>query len=241
MAQPQICWDRLIQPVALVELLPTLAYNPAIIHCGLWRRLPAAVARDGDGQPGESVEGILWDQSEMSARFKTAGIHHNLVAGVEGGQETSNPIRYSYVIKKINTGAETTLLNPDEAEPFAGTGYNTSIVHTKAKTVGMYFIDTLHLGRLIELSGGIRWDRFDTDYNLYQPTPPPGGAVTPAVLSISRLDEQPSYRAALVYKPSTRGSIYFDYGTSFNPSAESIKPERRPGKQRHRDGRERDL
>jgi catecholate siderophore receptor len=32
----------------------------------------------------------------------------------------------------------------------------------------------------------------------------------------------PSYRGAIVYKPATNGSIYFDYGTSFNPSAETL-------------------
>ena len=32
----------------------------------------------------------------------------------------------------------------------------------------------------------------------------------------------PSWRAALVYKPVSIGSIYFDAGTSFNPSAESL-------------------
>ncbi len=30
------------------------------------------------------------------------------------------------------------------------------------------------------------------------------------------------YRAAFVYKPNSHGSVYFDYGTSFNPSAESL-------------------
>jgi catecholate siderophore receptor len=32
----------------------------------------------------------------------------------------------------------------------------------------------------------------------------------------------PSYRAALVYKPQPNGSVYAAYGTSFNPSAESL-------------------
>jgi catecholate siderophore receptor len=80
----------------------------------------------------------------------------------------------------------------------------------------------MKLGRLFELSGGVRWDRFDTNYNLHQPTPPAGGAVTAAVAPASRLDEQPSYRAAFVYKPSTHGSLYFDYGTSWDPDAESL-------------------
>jgi len=168
------------------------------------------------------VEGILWDQAEISARFSTIGVRHALVAGVEGGQEISNPIRSSYTISGVNTVPDTTLLDPNEAQPFTGTEYTTSVVHTKAKSVGIYFVDTLKLGRLFELSGGARWDRFDTAYNLYQPTPPAGGTVTAAVAPISRLDEQPSYRAALVYKPSTRGSLYFDYGTSWDPDAESL-------------------
>ena len=32
----------------------------------------------------------------------------------------------------------------------------------------------------------------------------------------------PSYRGALVYKPRVNGSVYLAYGTSFNPSAESL-------------------
>ena len=83
-------------------------------------------------------------------------------------------------------------------------------------------MDTVKLNRLFDLTGGIRWDRFDTDYSLYQPTPPAGGTVTPPLGPISRLDEMPSYRAAFVYKPSVHGSFYFDYGTSFNPAAESL-------------------
>ena len=36
------------------------------------------------------------------------------------------------------------------------------------------------------------------------------------------MDEQPTYRGAFVYKPNHHGSVYFDYGTSFNPAAESL-------------------
>ena len=151
----------------------------------------------------KSVEGDLWNQTEVTARFKVLGVPNNLAAGVEGGQEISNPIRYSYTINKINTVPSTSLLNPNAQQPFSGTQYITSIVHTKSESVGVYFVDTLKLGHLFELSGGVRWDRFDTGYNLWQPTPPAGGTVTAPVAPISRVDEQPTYRAAFVYKPST--------------------------------------
>jgi catecholate siderophore receptor len=223
--EPQICSNASLSvPVGgVVPSLPTLAYNSAL-PCPYTPSTPAdEITQVNRNQiQVKSVESMLWDQIEMSSRFDTAGIPHNFVAGVEGGQEISNPTRYSYTINKINTVPETTLLNPDLDQPFSGTEYISSIVHTKSKSVGVYFIDTMKLGRLFELTGGMRWDRFDTGYNLYQPTPPPGGTVTAPVAPISRLDQEPSYRAALVYKPSSRGSLYFDYGTSWNPGAESL-------------------
>ncbi len=223
--EPQICSNAALSvPVGgIVSSLPTLAYNSALPCPYTPSTPPDQITQVNRNQiQVKSVEGILWDQVETTSRFKTAGIQHDLVVGTEGGQEISNPIRYSYTINKINTVPDTTLLNPNEDQSFSGTEYVTSIVHTKSKSVGAYFIDTMKLGRLFELTGGVRWDRFDTGYNLYQPTPPAGGTVTAAVAPISRLDEQPSYRAAIVYKPSSHGSLYFDYGTSWDPDAESL-------------------
>jgi len=224
--EPQLCSNaKQSVPVGgFVSSLPTLAYNPAVA-CPYTDTTPAsAITTVNRNQiQVKSVEGDLWDQTEVVARFRTIGIEHALVAGVEGGQEISNPIRTSHTINKVNTVAPTTLLDPDYDEPFSGTGYVTSVVHTKSKSVGLYFVDTIKLGRLFEASGGVRWDRFDTRYSLYQPVaPPPGGSVSAPIGPISQVVARPSYRAALVYKPSSRGSVYFDYGTSFNPSAESL-------------------
>ncbi|NYF92108.1 TonB-dependent receptor [Tunturiibacter empetritectus] len=222
--EPQICSNAPASvPVGgFVSSLPTSAVNTALPCAYTAASDPSKIIVNRNQIQVKSVEGDLWDQTEVTAHFKTLGIKHALVAGVEGGQEVSNPIRTSYTINKINTVPTATLIDPNAQQPFGGTGYITSIVHTKAESVGLYFVDTIKLGRLFEASGGVRWDRFDTGYNLYQPTPPAGGTVTAPVPPISRIDEQPSYRAAFVYKPSSRGSVYFDYGTSFNPAAESL-------------------
>ena len=222
--EPQICSNAALSvPVGgVVAALPTSAVNTALPCAYTQASAPSSIVVNRNQIQTKSVEGDLWDQTEVTARFNTFGIRHALVAGVEGGQEVSNPIRYSYTINKINTVPTTSLVDPNEQQVFGGTGYVSSIAHAKADSVGLYFVDTMKLGRLFELSGGVRWDRFDTVYNLYQPTPPAGGTVTAPVPPTSRIDEQPTYRAAFVYKPSTRGSVYFDYGTSFDPSAESL-------------------
>jgi catecholate siderophore receptor len=228
--EPQICSNAGASvPVGgYISALPTSSVTGLTCPYSLANYNPASVLVNRNQIQVKSVEGDLWEQTELTLHFKTFGIRHELTGGAEGGQEISNPIRYSYTLKgagasiATNTVPYTTLLNPNTSQVFGGTGYISSIVHTKAESVGVYFVDTLHLGRHFDLSGGVRYDRFDTGYNLYQPTPPSGATVTAAVAPISRVDEQPTYRAAFVYKPSGKGSVYFDYGTSFDPAAESL-------------------
>jgi catecholate siderophore receptor len=222
--EPQICSNAAASvPVGgVVASLPTSALNTALPCPYTASSDPGTMVVNRNQIQTKSVESDLWDQTEVTARFKVLGFKNSLVAGVEGGQEISNPIRSSYTINKINTVPSASLVDPNTQQPFSGTGYITSIVHTKSESVGVYFVDTVKLGDLFEISGGVRWDRFDTGFNLWQPTPPKGGVVTAPVAPISRVDQQPSYRAAFVYKPSSHGSVYFDYGTSFNPGAESL-------------------
>lgn len=154
-----------------------------------------------------SVESFLDEQLDMTARFQTGFIRHNIVTGVEVGRETSDPTRPAWA------GVPTTSLrNPDFNESLSGEQAINSIVHTTANTAGAYLLDTMNLGKHWDLAGGFRWDRFDTDYKQL---------VEPAS-AFNRVDQMPSWRAALVYKPVSIGSIYFDAGTSFNPSAESL-------------------
>jgi catecholate siderophore receptor len=156
-----------------------------------------------------SLETFLDDQFDVTLNFDTGSLKHSLVTGVEGSRETSSPTRLAWA-----NVPGTSLLNPDENQPFSGTSTVSSDVHAIAISFGAYAVDTVRIGRHVDLIGGVRWDRFDTDYNSTSP------AAGPA--EFSRVDEQPSYRAAFVYKPFDYGSVYFEYGTSFNPSAETL-------------------
>jgi catecholate siderophore receptor len=154
-----------------------------------------------------SLETYLGDQLDLTFRFRTGFAEHTVVAGVEGGRETSSPTRFVW------SGVPgTSLLHPDEHQPFRGTATVSSNVNTLATSFGAYAVDTVKLNRQWNLIGGMRWDRFEARYSQ---------SVAP-VAAFERVDSKPSYRAAIVYKPRPYGSVYFDYGTSFNPSAESL-------------------
>jgi catecholate siderophore receptor len=155
----------------------------------------------------DSTETFFDDQLDMTARFATGFIRHNVVSGLEAGRETSDPVRPTWT----NVPA-TGLLNPNADQSFSGSATITTAVHTSAVTASGYVLDTMNFGKHWDLTGGIRWDRFDAHYSQ---------KITPAA-AFHRIDEMPSWRAALVYKPVSMGSIYFDAGTSFNPSAESL-------------------
>ncbi len=154
-----------------------------------------------------STETYLDNQLDLTAKARTGFIRHSLVAGLEAGRETSDPTRPTWT--NVPT---TSLLNPDPEQALSGTETITSRVTTTSLTAAAYALDTMQLGSHWDLTGGIRWDRFSTDYKQ---------TVAPAA-AFQRVDEMPSWRAAAVYKPVSFGSIYFDAGTSFNPSAESL-------------------
>ena len=154
-----------------------------------------------------SVESYLDEQLDLTAHFETGFIRHDVVSGIEAGRETSDPTRPTWT--NVPT---TSLLNPNPYQALSGNATITSRVHTTAISTAAYVLDTMRFGKHWDLTGGIRWDRFDTNYSQQ---------VAP-VAAFNRVDEMPSWRAAVVYKPVSIGSFYFDAGTSFNPSAETL-------------------
>jgi catecholate siderophore receptor len=154
----------------------------------------------------DSTETFLQNQLDATVHFTTGALEHTLVSGIEFGRETSDPTRLTY------SGVPTTsLLHPDPTDPFAGTSVVTTRVETTSDTFAAYALDTVSIGKF-QVTGGFRWDRFSTDYSQF---------VAP-VLRLSRVDDMPNWRAAIVCKPRAEGTIYFDAGTSSNPSAETL-------------------
>ncbi|HEY3951058.1 TonB-dependent siderophore receptor [Phenylobacterium sp.] len=193
--------------------------EPQVITAGVTAATPiSAIQVNRALQGGTSRETFLQNQMDVLATFHTGAIEHHLAAGWEVGPESSKPTYDN----GLNIPA-TSLLTPDENQPFSGIDFPRVKVSTTANTLGAYLIDTLKFGPQWEVSGGVRWDRFESHYvaqffgataaTVNQPT---------TRQDVKQTDEKPSWRGSVVYKPMPNGTIYFDYSTSFNPSAEAL-------------------
>lgn len=171
------------------------------------------VARDAPDSSG--VETNLDEQLDFRAIFNTGFITHTLVAGVEIARQTASIDRYQNPFDSDdNWVPETPLLDPDPyearpAEPIASTQ------STVAPSGGTYVIDTLGLGKYVDLTAGFRYDAFSARYRSLT-------VRSGAVLRLHELNRLGSPRASLVIEPTPRQSYYVSFGTSFDPSAEAL-------------------
>jgi catecholate siderophore receptor len=161
-------------------------------------------------QARDMVDKIVANQSSLTSRFSVGGLAHSLSTGFEVAHETSENFARSGP-----TAPVADLFSPDASQPYAGpitrTGASTKGVAT---TVSAYAFDTVPLGSHLDLTGGLRWDRFDADSESV--------ATTRVMTAFERVDNFVSWRAGAVYKPAPTGSLYIGYGTSANPSAEGL-------------------
>jgi catecholate siderophore receptor len=165
-----------------------------------------------------SLETYLVNQSDATMRFATGFLDHTVVAGVEFSRETSNPTRYTTIFTP-GLASLTSLTNPNPSDPYNANSFLSSKTQSTAYTAAAYGLDTIKLGEQWQFIAGMRYDRFSASFN--QVTYAQNGTVS-GVFAAKPVDLMPSYRAAIVYKPASNGSIYFDYGTSFDPSAEQL-------------------
>lgn len=165
----------------------------------------AAIAVTRTMRGGYSTETTLDDQLDATAHFEAFGIGHALVAGLEAARFTASPTQFKY-----GGVPATTLADPDPDQPFAGAQAIKSQVHAAVDTLSAYAIDTAKFGAFA-VTGAVRLDDFNAQYRNAVPAQ-----------YLQHADAVASYKAALVYNPTQAASLYADFGTSFDPSAESV-------------------
>ncbi len=169
---------------------------------------------------GPSDEELLTTQALARIDLGEGRVRHALVTGLEWSSEESAPT-FSFG----NGVPGTSLLNPDPTQPFSGTLDRRIVADTQSDTLAVFALDTIKLNETWHVTLGARWDQFDSQYaadRFAGPPTPFNSGTTSGHEEYARVDEVASYRAAVVYKPVERASIYLAASTSFNPSAQSL-------------------
>lgn len=166
---------------------------------------------------GHSLETYLVNDLDTTGHFTTGILDHTLRAGIEIGRETSDPVRFT----TIGPYSQTPLLDPNPGDVDNASTYLSTSTNTSALTYAVYGLDTIKLGEQWQVMGGIRYDRFSAAFDQISynnPVTNTGAGTSAFQQTIYHL----SWRGALIYKPLPNGSIYFDAGSSFDPSAEAL-------------------
>jgi catecholate siderophore receptor len=154
----------------------------------------------------------LTNQTDLTLRLgHDSDVAHTIVAGIELGREETDNQALTFPTPG-SLGWRVSLTDP-VFDFYPGTQANGDRTESLGKTLAVYAFDTIEIGEQWQLSGGVRHDRYDARSDLTTAA----GVTTRS----QREDTFNSVRAAVVYKPLPNGSIYFGYGTSFNPSAET--------------------
>ncbi len=158
------------------------------------------------------------NQTDVTKKFETGSIKHTALFGTEITSQNSSKVRWN--------GADSAVSLSD---PVSYNSVTYSIPHTNnqsnVRVFGGYVQDQAEINKYVQLTGGLRVDRFEVQLKDRLNTS-----------TFERTDVLVSPRAGLVIKPQKSLSLYSSYGVTYQPSAgdqfdslsvtnESLKPE----------------
>ncbi|MBR0664607.1 TonB-dependent receptor [Roseomonas hellenica] len=160
----------------------------------------------GAGSPYESTTWGLQNVTTAVARFNTGSIRHEATLGVDASYEDYERIGYAYGTDRTNFRGN--LLAPDNDAAFGYTRSTANNATRRAQTtaVGVFASDRIWFTPEISVLGGVRWSRFQTDYQQFGPGFPQ-----------TELNADNSFwdpRAAIIWEPTPNATFYFSYAQS---------------------------
>jgi len=162
----------------------------------------------------------FYNDTDLVWQLATGSVAHTLLGGLEVGRDTYRNQSSSRSDPTVRVAPGVT--NVFVVQPLAAPAYNpaaSTVVRTTgnladatADTLAVYANDTVALNPRWKAVGGLRWDRYKAaiDNSATQP------------LSARQTVDYTSVRAGILYQPTDTQSYYASYGTSFNPSLETL-------------------
>ncbi|MBX9798955.1 MAG: catecholate siderophore receptor Fiu [Burkholderiaceae bacterium] len=172
---------------------------------------------------------IIANQTNLTAKFDTGGIKHSVVTGLELSHEKQWNVGYDP--NSLGTLANSSLYFPNPAVQRVGfnpvTNGNNAVGSTN--TASVYLFDTLELSPKWQINGGVRVDRYDTDYQNatlgdgvlgVDCTSRCNGITKGLVVQNAPLSTSGTlvnWKLGALYKPTEDSSLYASYATSKQP------------------------
>ncbi len=147
------------------------------------------------------------NQTELTQRAQWGSVSHEILYGVEVGQQNKDLVNYS-----ANNVATVDLFDPVlPTLPMQVGGRPSADNLGRFNTLGLYVQDMVSLGEHWKMLGGVRHDRFEQKTEDRR-----SGA------RLSRTDSNWSPRLGVVYQPDAVQSYYVSWSQSYQPSGEAF-------------------
>lgn len=146
---------------------------------------------------------ILTNQSNFTTDVQTGMLLHKISTGIEFTKESQLTKNYTAQNAQI-----TSLYNPTNISWNALT-FSGQKSDGETTTVGAYLFDSINIGEKFILTGGGRFDKYNTTNDIVS------SALVPSTLEDK--GNLNSYKAGLVYKPLDNGSVYISRATTQLP------------------------
>jgi catecholate siderophore receptor len=159
-------------------------------------------------QGNERENSVTSNQTSMSARFATGGLRHASNVGMEVTSEEQD----APTLTGLGTRAPVNIFNPNPRDPVLGFAPARTGAFSRGdtSTVALYGFDSIELNDRWQVSGGLRWEHYDTQF-----VSKDAAGLTTAELQGA--DGLVSGKASVLYRINNAGNAYVAYGTSVTP------------------------
>jgi catecholate siderophore receptor len=157
------------------------------------------------------VDESIYNVTDVTSEFSTGALKHSLLVGLELGRDTYRNQAYTRSnLPIVSLLTPVYLATPPDAVTTTG-----NLADASANTIAVYANDAITLSQRWKLVAGLRQDHYKASITNSVPT-----ATTPA--SADQTVNYTSVRTGLIFQPDAVQSYYVSYGTSFNPSIETL-------------------
>lgn len=161
------------------------------------------IARQGN----ERENTVVANQTSLSSSFATGPLRHAVNAGLELASEE----QFAPALTGLGTRAAADLFNPNPFEPVTGFAPTRATANSRGEstTVAAYAFDSVELNQRWQVSGGLRWEHYDTNFQSV--------ATSGVVTDLAGSGTLASGKAGVLFRVSEAGNVYGSVGTSLTP------------------------